>query len=167
MRSPEDIATKAPVDVRRKTNGDGRLHHDAADVSERPTKDLLSELFAQGKVLIQEEARLAKAEVRAEVKKVTASAGAIGGGALLLVTGWLVFSAFLVALLALVLPVWASALIVSVVFLGVGAALAMAGIKKIKDANLKPTETIETLREDKEWLRKTMRAATSNTRATA
>lgn len=161
MRTPEDISHNGPLG-----NGHDRIDHDS-DVRELPTRDLLSTLFEQGKVLFKEEVRLAKTEVRTEVKKVTASAGAVGGGALLLLTGWLVFSAFLVVLLDLALPLWAAALIVSVLFLGVGAALAMAGIKKIKNANLKPTETIETLREDKEWLRKTMRAATSNTRATA
>lgn len=164
MRNAEDISHNGPLDGRTVGNG----HElDGSDVREVPTKDLLTSLFEQGKVLVQEEVRLAKSEMRAEVKKVTASAGAVGGGALLLLTGWLVFSAFLVVLLDLFLPLWAAALIVSVLFLGVGAAMAMAGIKKLKNANLKPTETIETLREDKEWLRKTMRAATSNTRATA
>lgn len=152
-----------------RSEDDIRFKHDVTDGGVRgaPTKDLLSTLFEQAKTLIREEIRMGKAELRTEVKKLTASAGAVGAGVALAITGGLVFAAFLVVLLNLVLPLWAATLIVSVLLLGGGAALVMAGVEKLKHANLKPTETIETLKEDKEWLRKTMRAGTSNTRVTA
>lgn len=167
MRSTEDMELEGRLDGRRVDGTRDPLDAEGAEYREMPTKELLASLFGQGKVLLQEEVRLAKAELRTEVKKVTASAGAVGGGAVLLHTGLLVFSGFLVALLDLFMPLWAAALVVSVLLLGVGAFLALGGIKKLKTANLKPEETIETLKEDKEWLRRTMHAGTSNKRATA
>jgi len=137
------------------------------DVEGLPTKELLSGLFEQGKILVREEVSLAKAELRGEVKRVTASAGAVAGGGLLLHTGLLVFSAFLVLLLNLWLPAWAAALIVAAALLGGGAFLVKGGLTKLKQVDLKPEQTIQTLKEDKEWLQKTIRGGTSNTRATA
>ncbi|MDQ3265648.1 MAG: phage holin family protein [Myxococcota bacterium] len=132
-----------------------------------PTKELLASLFEQGKVLLKEEVRLAKEELRTEAKQVGASAGAVGGGAVLLHTGALVFAGCLVAALNLVLPLWAAALLVSALLIGVGALVARGGVNKLKKTNLKPEETLQTLKEDKEWLRRTMHAGTSQRRVTA
>jgi len=134
---------------------------------EMPTRDLLTALFEQGKVLFKEEVRLARAELRTEARQAGAWAGALGGGSVLLHIGALVFAGFLVALLDLWMALWASALGISVLLIGVGAILARGGARRLKKTNLKPEETLETLKEDKEWLRRTMRAGTSNRPATA
>ncbi len=141
--------------------------HGQPGYQQMPTKDLLASLFEQGKVLLKEEVRLAKEELRTEAKQVGASAGAVGGGAVLLHTGALVFAGFLVAVLNLFLPLWAAALLVSALLIGVGAFLARGGVNKLKKTNLKPEETLQTLKEDKEWLRRTMHAGTSQRRVTA
>ena len=77
------------------------------------------------------------------------------------------FAAFLVALLDLVMPLWAAALIVAVVLLGVGAIVTEMGTQKLKKTSLKPEQTIQTLEEDKAWMRRTMHAGTSRRHATA
>jgi hypothetical protein len=147
---------------------DGRQDLGCEDgYSDLPTKELLGSLFEQGKILLKEEVRLAKAEVRTEAKRAAASAGAIGAGGILLHTGLLVFAGFLVIALDLLLPLWAAALIVAVVLLGAGAFLAKGGVAKLKKVDLKPEQTLETLKEDKEWLTSVMRGGTSKTRATA
>ncbi len=86
---------------------------------------------------------------------------------MLLHTCLLCFAAFLIGLLSLWLPIWAAALIITGVFAVVGAAFVLGGVARLKKVDLKPEETIETLKEDQEWLRKMMRAETSNTRVKA
>src|SRR5687768_11150959 len=104
---------------------DGRGDFDGrGDVRELGTKELLSSLVENGKVLLKEEVRLAKAEIQHEAKRAGRAAGSIGAGGLLLHTGWLMFAAFLVMALDVVLPLWAAGLIVALVLLAVGAFLA-------------------------------------------
>lgn len=126
----------------------------------RPIGSLVSEVLEQARRLIRAEVSLARAELRAEVKKVSAGGGLVAGGGVVLFLGALTFVAFLVAALATAMPVWASALIVAVVLLGVGAAVAWAGIGRLKRIH-GPERTIRTLKEDGEWASKTMRSMKS------
>ena len=50
------------------------------------------------------------------------------------------------------MPMWLAALIVGVVVLVVGGVLAWVGYKRLKTVNPLPERTIDTLREDVEWL---------------
>jgi VIT1/CCC1 family predicted Fe2+/Mn2+ transporter len=133
-------------------NFGSRVHGDAE------TSDLISAFFDQAKRLVREEVKLAKSEIREEAAQAGKGAGMLGGGAWLLHVGGLAFGAFLMGLLAIWLPFWASALIVSVLFLGVGALVANAGRTAIKKVSLKPEQTTQTLKEDKAWINETMHA---------
>ena len=130
------------------------------DVHERPVKSLVSEFFEQGRQLLRAEARLARAELKAEAKKATAGSGMLAAGGVVLLLGAMALVAFLVIALGNVMPLWASALIVTVVLLAVGAGVAMAGAKRLKTIHA-PTKTIQTLKEDSQWASTTMRSATS------
>jgi hypothetical protein len=115
---------------------------------------LFSEFMEQGRRLVRAEVTLARAELKAEAKKASAGAGLLAGGGLVLLLGALTFVAFLVAALATVLPVWASALIVAVLLLAAGGAVAFAGINKLKRVH-GPQRTIQTLKEDGQWASRT------------
>jgi len=56
-----------------------------------------------------------------------------------------------IALLALVIPLWLSALLVGLVVAAIGYFLVKRGLDALKQEDLAPRETIETLKEDKEW----------------
>ena len=141
--------------------------HPESPYHDTPTKELIQDLMGQGKILLREEVRLAKEELRTDAKQVGKSAGMVGAGGVLLHTGMLVSAAFLVVLLDLLMPLWAAALIVAVVLLGVGAIVTNTGTRKLKETNLKPEQTIQTLEEDKAWMRRTMHAGTSKRHAIA
>ena len=79
---------------------------------------------------------------------------------LLLFIGALLFAAFAVVLLQYVLPLWAATLIVTVAFLAIGAGIAMAGIKQLKQIHA-PNQTIQTLKEDSQWASKTFQSVKS------
>lgn len=141
--------------------------HDGSSTSEsteaehsRPIKELVSEFLEQGRRLMRAEMQLARAEVRDELKKTSAGGALAAGGGVVLLLGAITFVAFLVIALAAVMPLWLSALIVSVVLLAAGAGIAYAGIKQLKTIH-GPTKTIQTLKEDSQWASRTMHSMKS------
>ncbi|HVM15169.1 MAG TPA: phage holin family protein [Egibacteraceae bacterium] len=81
--------------------------------------------------LVRAEIELAKAELAASVKPKATGAGLLVGAG---VFGWLALQGLLITaalVLALVLPAWAAALIVSGVLLLLGGGLALAGKRKL------------------------------------
>ncbi len=116
--------------------------------------ELFSEFMEQGRRLVRAEVALARAELKAEAKKASAGAGLLAGGGVVLFLGAMTFVAFLVAALAVVMPVWASALIVAVLLLAVGGAVAWAGLGRLKRIH-GPQRTIQTLKEDGQWASRT------------
>ncbi|WP_052518063.1 phage holin family protein [Archangium violaceum] len=129
-------------------------------MSGREFGSLVGEFFDQGKRLIRAEIALAKTELRQEATKVKAGSVMVGAGGLLLFIGALAFAAFAIILLGYALPLWAAALIVTVLFLGIGAGVAMAGIKSLKQVHA-PNQTIQTLKEDSQWASRTFQSVKS------
>ncbi|HYO53796.1 phage holin family protein [Archangium sp.] len=129
-------------------------------MSERAFGSLLGEFFDQAKRLIRGELALAKTELRQEVTKVKAGGVMVGLGGVLLFIGGIAFMLFACALLDLVLPFWAAALIVTLAFFAIGAGIAMAGIKRIKEIHA-PNQTIQTLKEDSQWASRTFQSVKS------
>ncbi|MEU8779803.1 phage holin family protein [Streptomyces sp. NPDC048606] len=99
--------------------------------------------------LVREEMRLARAEMTQKGKRYGKGGGLLGAAGLIAVLALQALTATCIAALALVLPVWASALIVTVV-LGVAAALAtLAGRKQIDQAGPPtPEQTIDSVKAD-------------------
>jgi MFS family permease len=106
----------------------------------------LSQLFRQ-------EVELAKAELKQEASKAGKAAGMLGAAAF---AGYLVIillSFALVAALSNVMDWGWAALIVAVLWGIVGAVLYMNGQKKLKTVDPVPHRTVDTLKEDAQWLK--------------
>jgi|SRR5688572_8869733 len=116
--------------------------------------DLFSDLAAQTGKLIRQEAALAKSELADKASAAGKDIGLMAAGAFLGYAGLLAIVAAAIAGLASVVPLWASALIVGAVLAIVGYFLVSSGLSHIKSANWAPEETIESIREDAEWLKK-------------
>ena len=102
--------------------------------------------------MIHSEVQLARTELVGDVARLGKAAGFLIAGGLIAYLGVaLVLVAIMFALGSLV-PLWLAALIVGVVVLLVGAVLARVGYKRLTSLNPLPERTIETLREDVEWL---------------
>ena len=96
----------------------------AADAS---IGELMGQLSAQTSRLVRDEMRLAQKELQQSVKHAGVGAGLISAAGLLAVIGLMTLVAAAVAALALVLPVWAAAVIVAVVlFIAAGIAALMS-----------------------------------------
>ncbi|MDQ3542181.1 MAG: phage holin family protein [Chloroflexota bacterium] len=121
---------------------------------ERSLGDLFADLAQDTSSLVRQELHLAGSEIGERASRVGKDLGMlIAGGALLLAGLLAVIATLILALGALGLPTWLAALIVSVVFLGVGFALIARARSALKNADLIPRHTMETLKEDQEWIK--------------
>jgi hypothetical protein len=121
--------------------------------AERSIGSLLSDLASETVLLFRQELALLKAELHEMFGQIGQGAAALGAGALIAFSGWLVLLAAAVLGLATVLPAWAAALIVAVVTLGISGILLVIGKKRLDARKLMPTRTLRSLREDEAWLR--------------
>jgi uncharacterized membrane protein YqjE len=117
----------------------------AADAS---IGELMGQLSAQTSRLVRDEMRLAQKELQQSVKHAGVGAGLISAAGLLAVIGLMTLIAAAVAALALVLPVWAAAIIVAVVlFIGAGIA-ALFSRKQAEEIAPPVAESAESLKAD-------------------
>jgi uncharacterized membrane protein YqjE len=150
---PYDTQNRGSYDYQGRTvPGDG--------VSERAFGSLLGEFFDQAQRLIRAEVTLAKTELRQELTKAKAGAVMVGLGGVLLLLGTFAFGAFAIIALDLVMPLWLSALIVTVAFLAIGAGIANVGLKRMKQVHA-PEQTLRTLKEDSQWASRTLKSMKS------
>ncbi len=115
--------------------------------------ELFSQLSQDTSTLVREELALAKAEMTQKASKAGKNVAYVAAGALIGYAGFLVLLGAVTLLLAYVMPLWLAALIVGVIVIAVGAVMAMTSLEKLKEMQPAPKQTIESLKEDKEWLK--------------
>ena len=125
--------------------------------TDRPITSLLSDLASETILLIRQEVALLKAELHEKFSRVGQGATALGAGALIAFSGWLVLLAAAVLGLATVLAPWLAALIVAIVALAIGGILVFFGKSRFDGDSLMPQRTLRSLREDEAWLRERLR----------
>jgi len=114
--------------------------------------ELFSSLTSDLSTLLRQEVDLAREEVRVEVRQAGKGVGAFGGAA---VVGLLAGVALVMTLgfaLDTFMPAWAAFLIVTVVLAVVAAVLARMGKARLQKVDPKPEKTMQTLKEDAQWL---------------
>lgn len=99
---------------------------------------------------------LARAEIVDKFAELGIGAGLVAVAGALAFAGLLYLMAAAMIGLAMVVPLWAAALIVGGVALLIAGALAMVGRAKMRANDLVPTRTIKTLRDDAVWAREQM-----------
>ena len=132
---------------------------------ERSIGQLVTELTQELRTLFRQEIELFSVEMKEKMASAVKDAAAIGVGGVIIVTGYLVLIAAMVLGLATVMPAWGAALVVAAVFIATGAVLVLKGSKDLKQVELKPEKTTETLKETAKWV-KTLRLPRSSRRQT-
>lgn len=132
------------------------MAHQQVITEERSLGDLFSELAGETSSLVRQEVALAQTEL-------TEKAATVGKNVGFLVVGGAIGYAALLAVLAAVvialaefIPAWLAALLVGA---GVGAAAYMVitpALAALKKTDLTPRETVRSLKEDAQWLKKQM-----------
>jgi hypothetical protein len=121
------------------------------------TPDLLRSIATDTSALLRKEMELAKQEIVEGVTARLKAAGAMAAAGLLAMF-ILVFAALAAATaLDLVLPGWASRLIVAGGFLLLAAPAALFGVRRLKSPPISPEETKRTVREDVEWAKQQLK----------
>ena len=115
--------------------------------------ELLKRLTKDPGQLIQQEVALAKEELKAEAMKAGKAGGMLAGAGF---AGYMVavlLSLALVFALDAVMPLGWAAVIVAVIWAIIGGVLYAVGRNRMKDVDPVPRQTVETLREDAQWVR--------------
>lgn len=111
--------------------------------------ELLQKLATETTTLVRQELALAQAELTQKVRQASDSAVPLGAAAVLALGAFGALTTTFIAALALLVPLWAAALIVTVVYAVVAAVTAQRGVAALKKAGGPvPTRTTETLQDD-------------------
>jgi putative superfamily III holin-X len=120
---------------------------------ERSLGDLFSELASETGTLVRQEVALAQAELTKKATDVGKNVGYLVVGGAVAYAAALALIAALIIGLSYFIPAWASALIVGVI-VGIAAYMMISSaLAALKRTDLAPRETVETLKEDAQWLK--------------
>jgi amino acid transporter len=119
----------------------------------RSLGELFAELANETTTLVRQEIQLAKTEMTQKAATAGKDVGMIGAGGALAYAGLLAIIAAVIIGLGQVIPMWLSALIVGLVVVGIGYVLIQRGLSELKRIDPAPRQTLETLKEDKEWVK--------------
>ena len=120
---------------------------------ERSLGDLFSELASETSTLVRQEVALAQTELTQKATKVGKNVGFLVVGGAVGYASLLAIIAAVIIGLANFIPAWASALIVGAVVGVVAYLLISSALASLKKTDLTPRETVETLKEDAQWLK--------------
>ena len=132
----------------------------------RSVGQLLKELADGGVALVRQEAALARVEITDAAKGVGLGTAMVAGGGVLALLGVLCLFAGIIMLAGdqwLRDRYWLSALIVTILAGAAAAFFMKRGTAALSPKHLAPEQTVATLKEDKEWLKRQLTSgATSN-----
>jgi fatty acid desaturase len=124
---------------------------------ERSLGELFSDLARETSTLVRQEVQLAKTEMTQKATAVGKDVGFLAVGGAVAYAGLLALIATIIIILGTVgLPWWLASLIVGVVVAAVGYFLVQKGLTALKHENMAPQQTIQTLKEDRQWAKEQM-----------
>jgi VIT1/CCC1 family predicted Fe2+/Mn2+ transporter len=124
----------------------------------------LAETKAELKEFLETRLQILQAEIKGKVRVWKSSLPLLLMATAFLLMGWAAFTFALIALLqALFMPsayswLWA-ALVVTVVYMPVGALLGLRGYRAVRSAGVTPKRTLEVLKQDQVWIQNEARTA--------
>ena len=120
---------------------------------ERSVSDVVQDILRNLQEMVRSEIRLAKVEIRGEARLAISSGVWIAAGGVAAVSA-LNFMLWTFAYgLATRMSMWAATLIVALAMAATGAALIMSGIRRAKNINPIPERTVESVKENVEWMK--------------
>lgn len=132
----------------------GLLRPDEPVGADRPLPELLRQLATDTATLVRQEMELARAELSQKGRQAAASGGQFGAAAAFALGAFGALTAAIIAALALVMPLWAAALIVTAIYAGIAAIAASRGKAALKELTPPvPQQTVASVRRDVEAVR--------------
>lgn len=133
---------------------------EANELRSHSTGELVKQLSEQTGTLVRKEIELARAELSEKGKVVGQGAGMFGGAAVIGLLALGTLTVVIVALLDKAMDLWLAALIVTVVYAAIAAAMAASGRDRVKKGMPPaPEQTVETVKEDVQWAKSQAKSA--------
>ncbi|HET8797548.1 MAG TPA: phage holin family protein [Thermoanaerobaculia bacterium] len=130
------------------------MSNSTATESERTLGTIIKDLTADFSMLFRSEIALLKFEIRDTVAKLGTGGALLGAALFLALIGIaFLFVTITLGLVALGVPAWLSALIVTVALFIAAGVLAVLGKKKLETVNLVPADSIEQIKGDFESIK--------------
>jgi len=122
--------------------------------TDRSLGELFGDLTKETSTLVRQEVELAKVELTQKASEVGKDIGFLAIGGAVAYAGLLAILAAIIILLATIgLPWWLAAALVGLVVAGIGYFLVQRGLTALRRTNMAPRQTIQTLKEDAEWIK--------------
>jgi hypothetical protein len=135
---------------------EGEAARRAEHKGERSLGELFADLLEEIRTLVRQEMELAKAEMSQKAAVAGRSVAYIAVGGAAAYAGFLAIVASIVLGVSRVISLGWSALLVGIVVAVIGGFFAMKGINNLRRMEISPRQTIETLKENKEWAKRRM-----------
>ena len=120
---------------------------------ERSVSDVLQAIARDLHDMVRAEIRLVKVELREEVRRAVSSSVWFGAGAVGAASAWIFLLWTVAYALATKMPMWAATLVIAVVMTTAAAVLLMGGIRRARRLQAIPERTMESLKENLEWMK--------------
>jgi len=120
---------------------------------DRSIGEIIAQLSQDTAEVVRREMRLVEAEMTQKAYRAGKNAGFVAAGAALAYAGLLAVVAGFIMLFARTRRPWFSAFFVGLSVAGAGSLLALKGLDALRQEGVAPQETVETLEENREWLK--------------
>jgi uncharacterized membrane protein YqjE len=120
---------------------------------ERSVSDVLQDILRNLQEMVRSEVRLAKVEIRDEVRRAVSSSIWIVAGVVGALSAWIFLLWTVTYSLATRMSMWAATLVVAVVMACIASVLVIGGIRKVRRIQPIPERTVESVKENLEWMK--------------
>lgn len=119
----------------------------------RSIGELFAELAGETGTLVRQEVALAKTELTQKAARAGKQVGFLVVGGAIAYAALLALMAAAIIGLAQFIPAWSAALVIGVVFAAVAGWLVAKALHALRETDLAPRQTVETLKEDAQWMK--------------
>lgn len=120
---------------------------------ERSVSDVLQDILRNLQEMVRSEVRLAKVEIRDEVRRAVSSSIWIAAGVVGALSAWIFLLWTVAYSLATRMSMWAATLVVTVVMACIASVLVIGGIRRVRRIQPIPERTVESVKENLEWMK--------------
>ena len=120
---------------------------------ERSVSEVFQDILRNLQEMVRSEIRLAKVEIRVEMKQAVSSAAWLAAGGVAAMSAWIFLLWTLAYALATRMSMWAATLIVALLMAAAAAVLITSGLRRAKRIHPIPERTVESVKENLEWMK--------------
>jgi hypothetical protein len=117
---------------------------------ERSIGELFGQLSQDLSLLVRQETQLAKTEIQEKISRASRNLASLAAGGVVALVGGLAITAALILLLVdpIGLEPWLAALLIGILFAGIGYGMLSGGLRRLKQLDPAPRRTVESIKED-------------------